>query len=120
MKILQILCLLFILLTTPAHAGEFIDGLDDIPLMPKTIQIHSNNITFGNNESRFSEAYISSKKNNFKNISEFYKKTLPQLGWNYVSNKENALHFERDMEILDIVLEKNKPLLVRVTLKSKD
>ena len=52
--------------------------------------------------------------------ADFYKKTLPQLGWKFVSNKENALHFERDMEVLDIVLEKNKPLLVRVTLKSKD
>ena len=61
-----------------------------------------------------------SKKNKFENISDFYKKTLPQLGWKFVSNKENALHFERDMEVLDIVLEKNKPLLVRVTLKSKD
>ena len=120
MKILSVLCLSFILLSAPTRAAEFIDGLDDIPLMSQTTQLHSNNITFGNDESRFSEAYISSEKNKFENISDFYKKTLPQLGWKFVSNKENALHFERDMEVLDIVLEKNKPLLVRVTLKSKD
>ncbi|MBP3545583.1 MAG: hypothetical protein J6K16_00440 [Alphaproteobacteria bacterium] len=120
MKVLQILCVSFMLFATSTHAAEFIDGLDDIPLMPQTTQLHSNNITFGNDESRFSEAYISSEKNKFKNIADFYKKTLPQLGWKFVSNKENALHFERDMEVLDIVLEKSKPLLVRVTLKSKD
>ena len=83
-------------------------------------QIHSADVSFGNDEMRFNEAYITSKKHSFKFVADFYRNTLPQLGWIFTSQKENALHFERDMEILDIVLEKNKPLLVRITLKSKD
>ncbi len=120
MKILNKLWLAIFLLSTPACGEEFIEEMDDIPLVEGAQQIHSANISFGNDESRFNEAYISSKKIKFKNVSDFYESTLPQLGWKFVGKKENSLHFERDMEVLDIALEKNKPLLVRVTLKSKD
>lgn len=121
MKILKtILLVTFMTFSTPIWAGTFIDGMDDIPLMAGTQQVHSATISFGNDESRFDEAYITSKKVSFSKVVDFYKTTLPQLGWKFVSNKENSLHFERDMEVLDIVLEKNKPVLIRMTIKSKD
>lgn len=120
MKQLKTLLIILILTATPAFAGGFIDGMDDIPLMDGMRQIHSSNISFGNDESRFDEAYITSDRITFAKAAAFYKNTLPQLGWKFVGNKEKALHFERDMEILDIALEKNKPVLIRMTLKSKD
>ena len=120
MRFLKIFYILLIIMSSSAFATEFIEGMDDIPLPAMMKQIHSADISFGNNESRFNEAYLSSEKVSFNSVSNFYKDTLPQLGWKFVFQKENALHFERDMEILDIAVEKNKPLLVRVTLKSKD
>ena len=120
MKILSTLFLALFLVVPEAFGAEFVDGMDDIPLPEGMSQIHSASISFGNDEIRFNEAYISSKKATFAKVAEFYNNTLPQLGWNFVGKKENSLHFERDMEILDIVLEKSKPLLVRMTLKSKD
>ncbi|MDO4184435.1 MAG: hypothetical protein Q4D11_04275 [Rhodospirillales bacterium] len=120
MKTLNILLAILFLTTSSAFGAEFVDGMDDIPLPEGMAQIHSANISFGNDESRFNEAYISSKKISFAKVADFYKDTLPQLGWKFVGKKENSLHFERDMEVLDIAMEKNNPLLVRMTLKSKD
>ena len=100
--------------------AEFVDGMADVPLMEGVKQIHSANISFGNDESRFDEAYMTSNKIGFDKICEFYKNTLPQLGWKFLSHDNAAVHFERETEVLDIVLEKSKPILVRITLKSKD
>ena len=100
--------------------AEFVDGMVDVPLMDGMKQIHSANISFGNDESRFDEAYMTYGKISFDKVCDFYKNTLPQLGWKFLSHDSTAVHFERDMEVLDIVLEKNKPTLVRITLKSKD
>lgn len=117
---IKILLFFLFLTTTPAFAGGFVDGMDDVPLMDGMRQIHSSNISFGNDESRFDEAYVTSDKVSFVQAAAFYKDTLPQLGWKFAGGKENALHFERDMEILDIAFEKSKPVLIRMTLKSKD
>lgn len=120
---MKTICAVFIsmlLLSSNVAADEFISGMDDIPLPSGMRQIHSADISFGNDEIRFNEAYITSERLSFSSVAGFYKETLPQLGWKFNNNKENALHFERDMEVLDIVAEKMKPLLIRITLKSKD
>ncbi|MBR1648510.1 MAG: hypothetical protein IJ689_07705 [Alphaproteobacteria bacterium] len=103
-----------------AQSAEFMEGMDDIPLPDGLRQLQSASISFGNTESRFEESYISSNQKDFGFVTAFYKNTLPQLGWIFVKSEKNSLHFERDMEVLDIALEKTKPLLVRITLKSKD
>jgi len=121
MKLIYNLCIVAALLIADiAYGAEFIAGTDDIPLPDGAKQIHSADIDFGNNEIRFNESYITSKKLSATKVLSFYRETLPQMGWNFKTAEENALHFERDMEILDIVIEKNKPLLIRITLKSKD
>ena len=94
--------------------------MSDIPLMSGTTQVHNASISFGNDQSRFDEAYISAKRIDFAKVADFYKDTLPQLGWKFVKLQDDALRFERESEVLDIAMEKSKPLLVRFTLKSKD
>lgn len=120
MKLLNKVFLILVLFSNSVFAADFIEGMDDIPLMNGTKQIQSSSISFGNDESRFDEAYITSKKLSFSKISKFYQNTLPQLGWKFINSKEKALHFERDMEVLDIALERGKPILIRITIKSKD
>ena len=115
----KILILLLFVYPMIADAA-FIEGMSDIPLMEGTKQVHNASISFGNDQSRFDEAYISAKRIDFEKIAEFYKETLPQLGWKFVKTQDNALSFERESEVLDIAMEKRTPLLVRFTLKSKD
>ena len=119
MKLIRYIVAILLVFGT-AKAADFISGTDDIPLPEGTRQIHSADIDFGNSEIRFNESYITSDKLSSSEVLHFYRETLPQMGWIFNSKKENALHFERDMEILDIVSEKDKPLLIRITLKSKD
>lgn len=107
------------LLFTFNSSAAFIEGLEDVPLLQGLEQIQKDNISFGNEESRFVEAYFTSSKINFAKVEKFYIETLPQLGWIYQGKRENILSFDRDGEILDIAKESNKPLIVRITLKSK-
>ena len=106
------------LISFNAHAA-FIEGLEDVPLLNGLQQVQKDNISFGNEESRLVEAYFTSSKIGFAKVENFYIETLPQLGWIYQGKRDNILSFDRDGETLDIAKESTKPLIVRITVKSK-
>lgn len=56
-------------------------------------QIQKDTISFGNEESRFVEAYLTSTRVGFKAVEKFYLNTLPQLGWTYQGRRDNTLIF---------------------------
>lgn len=99
--------------------AAFIEGLEDVPLLKGMVQVQKDNISFGNEESRLVEAYLSSSKMGFSKVEKFYVETLPQLGWTYQGKRDDILTFYRDGEVLDIARESAKPLMVRLTVKSK-
>jgi len=106
--------------------ADFIEGMDDVPLPDDMSQITQDDISFGNEETRLLEAYLTPKriqktsvKKQFAKIGEFYKESLPQLGWIYQGNRGNDLLFYREGETLEVVKENNSPLLVRITVKTK-
>ncbi len=99
--------------------AAFIEGLEDVPLLKGLEQVQKDNISFGNEESRLVEAYFTSTKIGFAKVEKFYIDTLPQLGWIYQGKRDNILSFDRDGETLDIAKESTKPLVVRITVKSK-
>lgn len=103
-----------------SFAQEFIEGFEDIPIMDGLEQLPNDNISFGNEESRLVEAYLNGKKTPFSAVVSFYAETLPQLGWKTENKNSKHISFEREQERLDIVCEQNNPLLVRITLKSKN
>lgn len=104
--------------STPVGAA-FIEGLEDVPLAPGLTQVQQDNISFGNEESRLIEVYLTSTKIGFAKVERFYKETLPQMGWIYQGKRDNTLTFYREGEMIDIVRESVKPLSVRITVKSK-
>ncbi len=89
--------------------------------MPANMQqMPNDNLSFGNEESRLVEAYLSSSKIGFKNVEKFYMDTLPQLGWKFEGKRGEILSFSRDGESLDIAKEGSNPLVVRITVKSQN
>lgn len=102
-----------------AISAEFVEGMEDVPLMSGLSQITKDDISFGNEETRLVEAYVTSRKLKFSEVEEFYEDSLPQLGWNYQGNRGNNLLFYRDGENLEVVKESANPLIVRITLKTK-
>lgn len=120
MKYLQTLCFLFSLFfSVSAFAAQFVEGMDDVPLADGLSQITQDDISFGNEETRLLEAYLSAKKMSFSKVAEFYKESLPQLGWIYQGNRGNDLLFYREGETLEVVRESVSPLIVRITVKTK-
>ncbi|MCQ2741394.1 MAG: hypothetical protein MJ210_04690 [Alphaproteobacteria bacterium] len=109
----------FFLSISFVHAA-FVEGLEDIPLAEGLTQIENESLNFGNEESRLIEAYFKSDTSNFNSITDFYKNTLPQMGWKLQKQTASAVVFEREGEILDIRIESQNPLKVRLTVKSKN
>lgn len=107
------------ILTSNTLATSFIEGLEDVPVMKGLSPMPKDNISFGNEESRFVETYLTGSKVGFKAVEKFYVETLPQLGWAYQGKRENTLIFYRETETIEIVPEQKKPLIVRITVKNK-
>ncbi len=114
------LSVLGMLAATAADAAEFIDGMDDVPVAEGLTQTEENNVSFANDETRFVEVYLSGENISFAKVADFYRQTLPQLGWRPRGQENGVVRFERDGESLDIVREQTQPLLVRITLKNKN
>ncbi len=101
------------------NAADFVEGMEDVPLMSGLAQITQDDISFGNEETRLVEAYLTSKKAKFNTVADFYKDSLPSLGWIYQGNRGNDLLFYREGEMLEVVKESANPLIVRITVKTK-
>lgn len=115
-KICLIVSWLFLWSASASAADSFIEGMEDIPLPHNMVQIPSDNISFGNEETRLVEAYLKANFMKYSWVVDFYKETLPQLGWKFTSEHDNVLSFSRENEALDISQESSMPLIVRVTL----
>ena len=98
--------------------ASFLEGLEDMPLPEGVTQIENGSLSFGNEEIRLFETYLSADKQNFDNIIKFYEETLPQMGWQ--KKDKNKSLYERDGETLEITKETEKPLILRLIVKSKN
>lgn len=99
--------------------ADFVEGLEDIPLPEGLSQVENGNLSFGNEEIRLIEAYLTSPDLMFQQVANFYEETLPQMGWQIKRQRKGKILFEREGETLEISKESTKPLIVRLTVKSK-
>lgn len=119
-NLFSLVFIMMITLSQAAHAAEsFIEGMEDIPIPDKMMQIRADNISFGNEETRLVEAYLQANFYKFSFVAGFYEETLPQLGWTFEGEKDGVLTFVRGNEELDIAMESKLPLIVRVTLTGR-
>lgn len=110
-----------ILLAFHSFAMDFVSGFEDIPLMEGLKQIESDDIAFGNEETRYLEAQlVAVRKKSFQNIKDFYIKTLPQLGWTLKESSASFLRFYRETDILEINRISENPLKISISLKNKN
>ena len=114
-----ILICLGLIFSESANAENFVDGMDDVPLLEGMQQITQDDFAFGNEETRLLEAYFRAPKLKFKQIADFYSESLPQLGWIYQGNRGYDLLFYREGETLEVIKESVSPLIIRITLKTK-
>lgn len=106
-----------LLLSLNAKAvSSFIEGMEDVPIPDKMMQIQGDSFSFSNEETRLVEAYLQSNFGKFSFVAGFYESTLPQLGWELKQSNSESLTFTRGNEELNITLTSKMPLIIRVTL----
>jgi len=81
----------------PAGAQVFFELLDDVPVMPALSPVADAGIVFDAPSGRIVEAYAIGATDR-KSVLDFYRTTLPQLGW--LTGVDNA--FKRESETLKI------------------
>ncbi|MDB3952872.1 hypothetical protein N9452_03190 [Alphaproteobacteria bacterium] len=103
---------LFLITAVPTNAGEFLTGFDDVPVMRGMAQVQSQDLVFDSPGGRIVEGYVSGSVTRTA-VRRFYRSTLPQLGWERLSDQE----FSRDGEKLQIgYTGQDGDLTVRFTL----
>ena len=102
-------------------AAEFLEGFEDIPLMNGFKQITTQDFSFGNEETGYTETSIVANKNiKFDAVKTFYIDTMSALGWHKEINTDKQLIFRRENDTLEITQTQKSPLKLLISLKSKN
>ncbi|MGE0713830.1 MAG: hypothetical protein AB7P02_00175 [Alphaproteobacteria bacterium] len=83
LRLLARLALAGALLLAPASAGAadaFVEGLEDVPLMPGLAAVPDRSLVFDKPDGRIVESYATGAVKR-GDVVRFYDQTLPQLGW---------------------------------------
>lgn len=75
----------------------FVTGFEDLPLMPGLTQVSDAGTVFDTPSGRIVEAYANGRVA-APDVAAFYARTLPQLGWQPVSDHR----YRREGELLDV------------------
>lgn len=96
----SLLFLLFFVFATPVLADDFLAGTEDVPLMQGLTLLSDEIFDFDTEDGRlyFSKANTSVDS---EKIWDFYRKTLPQLGW----VEEETGTFAREGDVLRISID---------------
>ncbi len=98
MKIIYTLFISIFLQTSTAFAqDEFVAGFEDLPLM-SGLKIEQEELYFDTPTGKIVESYAYSEKLTTKEVLDFYKNTLPQLGWKAAKSNQ----YSREGELLTI------------------
>lgn len=79
-------------------ADGFVAGIDDLPLMPGLTAMPEGSVAFDSPAGRIVEAYAAGTTTRAA-VSDFYRRTLPQLGWQPAG--DNAFRREGERLRLD-------------------
>jgi hypothetical protein len=93
------LFLSLLLATAPARADPFVAGTEDVPLMQGLVPVEAGAVVFDKPEGRIIEAQARGKLERGA-VRDFYRSTLPQLGWKALG--VNAWRREAEMLRLEI------------------
>jgi hypothetical protein len=84
-----LLALAFVTAPLLAHAGGFVPGTEDLPLMPGLEPVAGSAVVFDKPEGRIVESAADGAVTRYA-VTRFYVQTLPQLGWQHVAGTAAA------------------------------
>ncbi len=99
---MAVLLVLLSLITLPVQAGSaFLSGQSDLPLMPGLEEDAGAAVVFDSPEGRIAH-FTARGALTVGEVKAFYRETLPELGWTFVS--ENL--YRREAESLRLIVKK--------------
>ncbi len=97
-----------------AQARSFLSVIEDIPLMSALVEVRDRAVVFETRNGRIAEAFAVGNVDQ-EEVIEFYKRSLPQLGWSINS----VTKFWREDEILELQFLKVESKLKQVIVHFK-
>ncbi len=118
--VLRLLTLVLLSPALPAAAEPaFVPGFEDLPLMPGLAVVPEAGVQFDKPDGRLVEAVATGAVDPGEVVA-FYRKTLPQLGWDAVSQGPRRIAFRREGETLAIDYSRDRAgLMVRFFLSPR-
>jgi hypothetical protein len=92
--------------TGATAADRFVDGIEDLPLMPGLENVSAASVAFDTGTGRIVVAFADEERaggTEFSAVVDFYRATLPQLGWTAGALSERLARWTREGE--ELVLE---------------
>ena len=105
----KILVVTILLLINSLASEEFLKGLEDIPLYKSMTHVENSLVMFDKINGRFVSTEITGPYK-YEEVSNFYNKILPNLGWKITNNNL----FERGTESLRLEFKTTKKKLTVV------
>lgn len=99
----QLLTLSLLVCASPAFAATYVDGIEDLPLMPGLSQDAGQATVFDQADGRIVES-AATATSPAQAIRGFYADSLPQLGWTSAGTDR----WTRDGEVLTLDLQSSK------------
>lgn len=95
--------LFFFASANAADGVTYLDGIDDVPVMQGLAEDQDAGVVFDKPDGRIVEA-VAAGKVTLTAVADFYKKTLPELGWTLAESHDADFSFRRDDERLTLSL----------------
>jgi hypothetical protein len=102
-----------------AASTDFLRFVEDLPLAPGLIEDGNEIVVFDKPNGRIVETRASGRLSSAVAVVDFYRQTLPQLGWTPVAAAVNAtpngsiqLNFARTREVLSLLIGTDKGVVV--------
>lgn len=113
LQLRSVLAVLLALAVAPAAwaAGQFFSAVDDLPLMPGLTEQPAESMVFDKPGGRIVEV-VARGAVSITAVRDFYRATLPRLGWQTVGDD----HWRRDDEELRLRLTGSGPVSLRFTM----
>ena len=93
----KIIFLTLILISFKSSSEMFLKGIDDIPTYKNMVHVEDSLVMFDKVNGRFVSTEMIGQYN-YSDVSEFYNKILPNLGWKLVK-KNRYIRAEESLEL---------------------
>ena len=96
-----------------SFSQDFLRSFGDVPLFPEIVIDSGSALSFEEADGRIAEVRGHSSSS-FSDMVDFYRGSLPSLGWVELEVLDNSLYFIRDGEVLRIEFMDNGEVLFRL------